>query len=266
MRLYSLQTSRRTRFNPNFARMCALNPECGTVYPRALCHVDYDGVGSRWIEFSLACLYHTGIVTDALQQIRSGEVIAAPAGAERSGTEILELNSATGARRLCSPLRAPTYGKFIPDGRFAVTESNLNENVFLERYGSHSRTMIGRGVFSVNSRAVVMSVGSTSDVIDGLFLPSRRRFALRLPRQVASLCARVPPFVCIPDLVLTGRTVYILTDHAQLWAAGSGSIKPRIAARQLTMRISRLVLFSRRPPSFVATTMSSILTPNRPGR
>jgi hypothetical protein len=122
----------------------------------------------------------------------------------------------------------PTYGKIVPDGRFAVAASNLNENVFLEQCGSHSRIMIGRGFFSVNSRLVLMSVGSMSNAIDGLFLPSRHRFRFRLPRQVASLCARVGAFVCIQDLELTSRAVYVLTDGGQLWTAGSPTLPTSI--------------------------------------
>ena len=38
------------------------------------------------------------------------------------------------------------------------------------------------------------------------------------------------------------------------------------ALLQATIRSSWLVLFRRRPPSSVATTMSSIRTPKRPGR
>jgi hypothetical protein len=118
----------------------------------------------------------------------------------------------------------PTYGKITLDGRFAVEESNLNENVFLEHCGLHSRMMIGRGLFSVNTRAVLMSVGSTPNEIDGLFLPSRRRFRFRLPRQLASLCAREAAFVCIQDLQLTSHTVYLHTSRLQVWTANSPTL------------------------------------------
>jgi hypothetical protein len=228
LRLYSIPKANWTRFTPDTAQMCALNPDCGTVYPPSQCSAEYIAIGNQWIEFWFACGYHTGTVTDALEQIRSGQVIVAAAGAagglQGGGTEILDLNSPTGTRSLCSPLQAPTYGTIVPDGRFAVAESNLDENVFLEQCGSHSRTMIGRGIFSVNSRAVLMSVGSTSNEINGQFLPSRRRFRFRLPRQVASLCARELPFVCIQDLKLTNHTVYLLTDRLQLWTASSPAL------------------------------------------
>lgn len=76
----------------------------------------------------------------------------------------MELNSPTGTRRLCSPLRVPNYGKIALDGRFAVEESNLNENVFLEHCGSHFRMMIGRGLFSFKRSRALMSVGPASNL------------------------------------------------------------------------------------------------------
>ena len=230
LRLYSLPKGTWTRFRPDTAQMCTLNPDCAKGSSRVPCSAAYTAIGNRWIEFEFGCGYHSGIVTEALQSIRGGRVVVAPPtavpGLLGGGTEILDLNSPTGARRLCSPLRVPTYGKIVTEGRFAVVESNLNENVFLERCGSHSRTMVGRGLFSLNSRAVLMSVGSTSNEIDGLFLPSRRRFRFRLPRQVASLCARRPAFVCIQELELTRHTVYLLTESGQLWSTGSPTPTP----------------------------------------
>jgi hypothetical protein len=135
---------------------------------RVPCSADHRAIGNRWIEVDFGCGYHSGTITTVLQQIRSGQVILAPAaaipGRQGGGTGIVELNSPTGTRRLCSPLRVPNYGKIALDGRFAVEESNLNENVFLEHCGSHSRMMIGRRLFSVNSRAVLMSVGPASNL------------------------------------------------------------------------------------------------------
>jgi hypothetical protein len=222
--LYSIPGAKWTRFSPNTAQMCALNHDCATGTARAQCSADYTAIGKRWIEFAFGCGYHSGTVTDALQNIRSRQVKVAPAGLQGGGTEIVDLNSPTGTRRLCAPLQVPTDGKIVPDGRFAVAESNLDDNVFLERCGSHSRAMIGRGLFSVNSRAVLMSVGLTSNEIDGVFLPSRRRFGFRLPRQLASVCGREATFVCIQGLALTHHTVYVLTDRAQLWIASSPTL------------------------------------------
>ena len=194
LRLYSIPSGSWTRFTPDVARMCALNPDCATGSSRVPCSADYRAIGNRWIEVDFGCGYHSGTLTTVLQQIRNGQVIVLPVtaipGRQGGGTDIVDLNSPTGTRRLCSPLRVPNYGKIALDGRFAIEESNLNETVFLEQCGSQSRTMIGRGLFSINPRAVLMSVGSTSNAIDGLSLPSRRRFSLRLPRPLASLCAR----------------------------------------------------------------------------
>lgn len=221
--LYSIPHAHWTRFTPNAARMCALNPDCAPGTSRVPCSPQYGAIGTRWIEFSFGCGYHSGTITTVLQQIRGGDVIAVPdseiPGLQGGATHILDLNSPTGTRRLCSPLRVPTSAKFALGGRFAVEESNLNEDVFLEQCGSHSRMMIGRGFVSINSRTVLMSVGATSNSIPGLFLPSRRRFALRLPPQVASKCARAGAFVCIENLVLTSRTVYVVTGDLQLWSA-----------------------------------------------
>jgi hypothetical protein len=80
-RLYSIPNASWARFTPDTAQMCALNPDCGTVYPPSQCSAEYIAIGNQWIEFWFACGYHTGTVTDSLQQIRSGQVIVTPAGA-----------------------------------------------------------------------------------------------------------------------------------------------------------------------------------------
>jgi hypothetical protein len=43
-------------------------------------------LGNQWIEFSFGCGYHAGIVTVALQQIQSGQVIVGHADLELSAT------------------------------------------------------------------------------------------------------------------------------------------------------------------------------------
>lgn len=80
-------------------------------------------VGTQWIEFRFGCGYHSGTVTDALQEIRTGEVIVAAAGPDGGGSMIVDLNSPTGTRDLCRPLQVPTYGRIVPDGRFAVADA-----------------------------------------------------------------------------------------------------------------------------------------------
>ena len=64
----------------------------------------------------------------------------------------------------------------------------------------------------------------TGDEIDGLFLPSRRRFRLCLPRPLASSCAREAPFVCVRDLELTSHTVYLDTFRLQVWTANGPTL------------------------------------------
>jgi hypothetical protein len=49
-------------------------------------------------------------------------------------------------------------------------------------------------------------------------------------------------------------------------SAGVDGAGSHLRPRHETTRMSRLVLFSRRPPSSVTVTMSSIRTPKRPGR
>ena len=113
LRLYSIPNRSWTRFTPDVARMCALNPDCATGSSRVPCTANYRAIGNLWIEFAFGCGYHSGTVTTALQQIRSGRVIVAPATeipeGQGGGNEIVDLNSPTCTRRLCSPLRVPRH-------------------------------------------------------------------------------------------------------------------------------------------------------------
>lgn len=214
--LYSIPRGSWTPFSPDVRQMCALNAECATGDPD--CSESYLAVGERWIEFDVTCGYHSYPSTAAFQQIQSGQVRAVPAGVGPGGNQILNLNSSTLRQRLCHPLRLPSAGTFVPDGRFALAEE-YQGNTYLERCGSHLNRPLGPSgeLFTANSRAVLWSPFSNG--LEGLFLPSLHRFKLRLPQPVASLCKRLPAYLCVQGLALTNRTLYVLTYDQQVWTA-----------------------------------------------
>ena len=74
-----------------------------------------------------------------------------------------------------------------------------------------------------------------------------------------------------PNSVAASRTAAEDSDEPSNAAMigrslGHGVTSSHACPSGSTIRISRLVLFRRRPPSSVATTMSSMRTPKRPGR
>jgi hypothetical protein len=217
--LYSIPNRKWMPFSPDVKRMCALDAECATGDPD--CFTSYRAIGERWIEFLVTCGYHSYPSTAAFEQIQGGQVIAEPTGVTLGGNQILDLNSPALTQTLCNPLRTPTAGTFVPDGRFAL-DQEFQGNTYLERCGSSLHRPIGSPGgewFTANSHAVVWSLQSNE--IDGLFLPSLHRFKLRLPQSVASLCKRLAADLCIQGLALTSRTLYLLTYDDRVWTTSS---------------------------------------------
>jgi hypothetical protein len=234
--LYSIPNRKWMSFNPDMTKMCALDAECATGDPD--CPASYLAIGERWIEFVITCGYHSYPSTGALEQIKGGQVRGDPPAVTPGGNQILDLNSPTLTQTLCSPLRMPSAGTIVPDGRFALDEE-FNNNTYLERCGSSLHRPIGDPgprVTTISSHAVLWSPGVIRNEIVGLFLPSLQRLELRLPKPVASLCRHLGAFsyICIQGLALTTHTLYIVTSDSQVWSAQSPL--PRAAAKNTTRR------------------------------
>ena len=132
---------------------------------------------------------------------------------------ILDLDSPRLVRTVCQPLRVPTGGSLRPYGKFAVA-TEADGSSFLERCGSQLKMPLdGRydppsspsaGV-SANDHAVTWEVldqyGLWHRQLDGVLLPSLRRFSASIPSYVGAG----------PDLDST--RAYFVTAAGVLWAA-----------------------------------------------
>lgn len=222
--LYSIPSRRWIPFSPDVEQMFALSGLCANRYP-PVCGAQYVTIGEEWIRFDVSYGYHSGPVVSLFEQVKTGQVRGEPAGVAPGGNQILDLDSPSLTRTLCDPLQMPVpAGRIVPDGRFAIdVESEAPEYVqhaYLERCGSSLHEPIGTDVsgFTANAQAVLWSGGGSPNELDGLFLPSRRRLKLRLPRPVASLCKQKGS-VCIAGLALTRRELYVSAWNGQIWAA-----------------------------------------------
>jgi hypothetical protein len=145
--------------------------DCGMP---SYCGVTVAGFGADWIEWqTVPCRYCTA--TYQFQNIDTGQVQSLP-GWRSGGRIIPDLDSQSLARTLCPPLTAPPPGVALSFyGSFAIVGD------VLERCGSRLKLAVGNRNYpgvSANSRAVVWSQGPNSRRLDGLFLPSLRRFVI----------------------------------------------------------------------------------------
>lgn len=221
--LYSIPRATWMSWSPDGTQMCALNAECAATNGQD-CSSSYVAIGERWIELEVTCGYHSYPSTYAFEQIHTGQVVSQPTSVGPGGQQILDLNSPTLTQPLCAPLRVPSEGAIVLDGRFALESArDLNGNLqqtYLERCGSSLHTPVGGADrrFSASATAVLWTP-VVSGEIDGLFLPSLRRLKLELPPPAASHCTKRTSLFCIPELALTGRTLYVVDARSQVWSA-----------------------------------------------
>lgn len=221
--LYSIPHATWMPWSPDGTQMCALDAECAATNGQD-CSSSYVAIGERWIELEVTCGYHSYPSTSAFEQLRSGQVISQPASVGPGGNQILDLDSSTLTQTLCAPLQVPSKGTIALDGGFALESvRDLNgvlHQTYLERCGSSLHMPVGGAdsTFAASGKAVLWTP-IVSREIDGLLLPSLRRLELGLPRHVASLCSKRSSLICIQELALTGRTLYIVDEGYQVWTA-----------------------------------------------
>jgi hypothetical protein len=181
-----------------------------------------EAVGARWVEYDQQwpgpCTpdYHNtcGPIEPVFVNIRTGGVRRSW---PKSPTTILDLDSPTLARRLCTPLRVPAPGSLTMEGQFAVITAGNGS--YLQRCGSHRHTVLsspggasvsGGGLWA-NEHAVfwaVESSGGWKGQLAGILLPSLRRFTATIPPRLRS------------SFVLPGAThMYMPDANGQIWAA-----------------------------------------------
>jgi hypothetical protein len=223
------------------------------VTPRCPADCFFVGVGRFWLKFASngdpGCTAHCGS-TYYLQNLQTGRVELDPA--RPGGNTFDDLNSPSGARRLCSPLRYPTFdnleqgtrelGLLEFSGAFALAGAGSGGDVGASR-GSLSFRLLRCGSRAalnvqdtaapgpfISSRAVV-SIGLRRDhckerafglactdhlYVSGVYVRGLRRFTASLP------AVKVPRYAGPGEVVgLTRRTVYVIAPSPDggLWAA-----------------------------------------------
>jgi hypothetical protein len=185
--------------DPSIEQFCS-EPGMSTCYPLA--------VGARWVQFDEAC-YHCRD-SDVFQNLQSGMLRSDP----RNASTIVDLNSPALAKRVCRPLRVAPGGSLFFDGSFAIAGSA--QGAFLERCGTRLHERVDpAGAPTANAQAIIWQSGNTrligSHQLSGLFLPSRRRFVVR-----------IPAFIDYPNqILLSSRHLYVVDNNNQVWVATS---------------------------------------------
>jgi hypothetical protein len=156
------------------------------------CGVAVAGFGGDWIEWAEHCRYCSD--TYLFQNIDTGVVQSLP-GWQVGGRVIPDLSSPFLAQTLCAPLTVPAGLPPVPSatpqvgavsfyGSFAIASSAGLE--VLERCGSRLKLAVGsydarlshEEPLAANSHAIVWAESANSRRLDGLFLPSLRRFVI----------------------------------------------------------------------------------------
>ena len=209
--------------------------DAGDAHVQAQCSVG--AVGSRWLEFYATQMcappdYPCGSLINGsfLANLDTGAVRRDPAMA--AGRVIADLDSRSGAQRLCAPLRVPRgsdptgsvtfYGKFAvasgfrPSGLpFAILEHCASKlHVTLPLYVRKSGKIISAGYWQASSRAVIWQTDPSR--VNGILLPELRRFTINL----TAAQVRVHAYVS----ALTRHTIYIIgrgpsSTGSPLWDA-----------------------------------------------
>jgi hypothetical protein len=174
-------------------------------------------VGTHWVEFDRNC--------DDVHLCPNYTFVNIQTGATRDASipagTLIDLNSVKLARKICRPLRLPNIPLFelptkslVFDGRFAIATGA--SGIFLERCGKRLHLRISPygnpfvgDVVGANSRAVVWQ--SPERQLTGVFLPTLRRFVIRLPANSDY------------NIELGARTLYLLDSNGQVWTAPAPS-------------------------------------------
>lgn len=161
--------------NPRVERQCM-----GTAQQGGECEVA--GVGTDWVESAISLHGEDG-TTDYFQNLKTGRVESrTPANSFINPNPAVNLNSPSLTRTVCRPLSPPKDGDLLMAGRYAVSQ---HHNLwYLQRCGQHTRTLLGRKLIQVAAGAKLVAWINPfrgAPRIDGVLLPSLRRFTTALP-------------------------------------------------------------------------------------
>jgi hypothetical protein len=176
-----------------------------------------DSIGRYWIRFvspDPQCIQDLECgVTAYLQNIETGAVKLDPAAP--GGRIYDDLNTPTGSRPLCAPLREPASkghgslpGSLTFFGHFAITAGN-DTGTYLRRCGSPLDLPIDGYSVGANPRAVMWDqlplkwhppLPNVRPIV-GRFLPSLQRFTIRVPAAIDADGGGL--------IAMTKRTIYV---------------------------------------------------------
>jgi hypothetical protein len=218
--LYNLYTGEWKAVDPDPGSFSYEN-DCGDGMP-PYSGVIVAGFGADWIEwvhFTRVCrgTYH-------FQNIDTGQVQSLP-GWRAGGRIVPDLDSPSLVRTLCLPLKVPPAptpytnldlppgpGSLSMYGSFAIVSSDV-----LERCGSRLKRVVGnQEPLGASSRAIVWVAGSDSRRLDGLFLPSLRRFVIATGPSIT-------PYA----VVLSSGELYVIDESGRVFATPAPTQRDR---------------------------------------
>ncbi len=163
-------------------------------------------VGTDWIEYDEFNV-HSGD-RFAFQSIATGALRRIPTDAKT----LPDLDSPALARRICNPLRVPSEGTVVFDGRFAIVTAP--EGTFLERCGTRLHLVLSAWPEVATAPGVILGLPSPMRALRGIFLPSLRSFTVAPPRGAD-----------MADLELSARHMYIVgqarNGTTDVWSAAA---------------------------------------------
>jgi hypothetical protein len=115
------------------------------------------------------------------------------------------------------------YGTFAISDEWGGPSSDPNRDhgIYLEHCGSRLHQLIDPNGWplSANEHAVAWTINGTGREVDGVFLPTRRRFVFNAPSAYVS------------DVVLSSRELYVVADHGRIWSTTSPVAPARSSSR-----------------------------------
>ena len=207
--LESCTTSRVDLYSLNTQtwRQVAVAPGCSRFNAGTTSSCVSAAIGSDWIEYDESSV-HLGD-RFVFQSISGGELRRDPTNART----VVDLSSPRLARRLCAAASVPKYGRVTLDGAFAVVSGPAG--AFVERCGRRLHLALGPAVFVQSVPGAIAWLAEPGRSLQGVLLPSLRRFRVILPRprRAQVIDARISDCHIYLDVLPTG------SDPAQLWSA-----------------------------------------------
>jgi hypothetical protein len=237
--LYDIATGRLRPLELN----SSLAPGCAPLTPSCL---QITGVGADWVSVLAPCDEDEQCAESySLENLATGAVVPDPT----SATTAIDLDVASGGRRLCHPVTVPPnaqdieggrtpFGSVASAGRFQIATSNAGS--FLDQCGVALHQFLTYTSYPgcahqtcsppVSPHMIVWE--SKPGRLSGVFVPSLRRFTIAVPRGVDPQ-ARQDQFVNGHEygLALTAHSVYLAIGRV-VWTATVPASPPSAEHRQ----------------------------------